>query len=338
MATIADVYVKQYAANVYTLAQQKRSKFRNAVTGVDMKGDVRYLERVAPTSAVLASISEDSGVISGNAQRARYADSPIIETVFSRRALFANEYVWGDMVDWRDDLNVLIDPTSDVTKAGAMALARTIDDIIITEMLGNAHAGVSGGTAVALPDTQKIAATVGDTSQSPANTGFNLAKLIAARSLFGKSDYDLDDPENQLFLAISQQQLDDLLLSLDVQSPDYTAVRAIYDGLRDTFMGFKFILSNKLPLNTTTGVRSCIAWVKGGVVFAEPQPVSAHIAERPDKNFNWYAHMKMKVGATRMDETAVVEIACQDGEPASSGGSSGGSGGSSGGSAGEGGE
>ncbi len=299
MAELNQVYVNQYSANCYAMAQQRRSRLASLVTREnEMKGELKMLERVHPTAAVRVN--------------SKYDDSPIIHTPFSRRALRAFEYAWGDMVDWQDDLNILIDPTGKITQAGAAALGRTMDDIIIEQgIFGVAYEGKEGTTPVPFPDSQKVSITAGGTS---GNVGLNVEKLIQTRSILGDSELDLDDPAEELYFVYTQKQLDDLLRTTEVKSIDYNAVKALYDGKIDYFMGFKFVRMSKKRIPATVlesgRSRGCFAFAKSCVVYAEPQPISGRIAERADKNFNWYSHMKMKGGATRFQDEGVVWTPC----------------------------
>lgn len=289
MAELDQQYVRQYAANVYHLAQQRGSRLRQYVTETQMKGESKTFPIIHPTKAVRVT--------------SKYDDSPIIHTPTSVRMLRTSEFVWGDMVDWQDDLKMLIDPTSDITGGGAFALGRVIDDIIIDYgFSGAALEGKNGETSVPFPESQQIPVTTGSTS----NTGMNLAKLKETRSLFGLADIDLDDPSNVLYFGITQAQLDDLLEEDKLTSNEYANVKALVRGDVDTFMGFKFVKMQRF--HKTDGIRTCVAWAKSGIKLAVPQEIESHIAQRADKNFNWYSHMKLSTGACRMEDTKVVQI------------------------------
>lgn len=298
MAELEQVYVKQYGANVYQLAQQKGSRLRPYVTMEPMKGDERFFDRVKPTVAVRAD--------------SKYADTPLIPTEFDRRALRASEYVWSDMIDWKDDLNLLIDPTSSIVEAGGYALGRIIDEVIIKHgFSGNAYEGAQGTTPVSFPSSQQIAV---DHETGGSNSGLTIEKLIAAKSLFGQNDIDTDDPRNELFLAVTQTQLDDLLKLTKVQDINYNAVRALVEGTIKKFMGFTFIRTGLLEKSASgaSTVRTCAAWCKSGIVLCLPQEITMRIGERQDKCYNWNAFAKMKAGATRIEDKKVVQIFCAE--------------------------
>lgn len=298
MAELEAVYAKQYGANVYALAQQKGSVLRPFVTLEDMKGEKRHFSRVKPTAAVRVD--------------SKYGDTPLIPTEFDRRTLHAQEYIWADMVDWQDDLNLFIDPTSQIVRMGGYALGRIIDDIIIANGIdGVAYEGKEGLSTVDFPTSQQIAVTEGG---SGSNTGLNIEKLIQARSMFGKADIDLDDPENELIIAVTQSQIDDLARGIEIRSRDYDAMRDLYTGKTNKFLGFTFVRCGRLT-KTVSGdgfSRKCAAWCKSGVVLCVPQEITMSVKQRPDKNDNWQALAKLKCGATRIEDKKVVQIFCQE--------------------------
>lgn len=299
VSTLPSVYAQQYGANVYALAQQKGSLLRNCVRVEDMKGESRFFDRVAPVEAAR--------------YQNKYSTTQLTPSTWSRRKLTGLEYIWADMIDWADDLNLLIDPTSALVSQGGYAMGRVIDDIIIAGLSGSAWEGAQGTTEVVLPDSQKIAATVG--GESNANTGLNLEKLIRTRSLFGKNDIDVNDPENELFMAVTQAQLDDLLRVTEVTSAEYNTVRALVNGNINTFMGFKFVRTGRLPKIEVEGAvagHKCYAWCKSGVVLCVPQDINMSIDRRPDMNNNWQALAKLKAGAARIEDEKVVEVACYE--------------------------
>lgn len=294
MAELSEVYAKQYGMNVYTMAQQKGSRLRAFVTHEEMKGEKRHFDRVHPTSAVRSD--------------SKYADTPLIPTEFDRRTIHAQEFIWADMVDWQDDLNVFIDPTSNIVKMGGFAMGRIIDDIIIEQAFdGYAYEGKEGLTPVAFPDSQKIAVTVGS-QDSATNTGLNIEKLIRIQSMFGDADIDLDDPENKVYMAVTQKQIDDLVRSADIRSRDYDAIKALGERKSNSFYGIEFVRCGRLK--KASNIRTCAAWCKSGIVFCEPKAIGMSVKQRADKCDNWQALSKMKAGATRIEDAKVIQVFC----------------------------
>lgn len=296
MAELDKVYAAQYGANVYTMAQQRGSILRPYVTIEEMKGERRFFDRVGSTAA-----QKVEGL---------YENTPLIHTPFSRRCLYRTDYVWADMVDWGDDLNVFIDPTSSIVQAGAMALGRALDkEIIYKGFYADALEGANGTEAVVFPEEQKVNVAFGATG----NVGLTVEKLRRAYALFCKADVDLAHPDNELYIAVSQQQMEDLITNVDIRNAQYSAILDLYCGKTDKFMGFKFIRTEQLQyVDEYPTVRTCVAWCKSGIVCCVPQEIQMTVNTRPDKNNMWQAAAKMGIGATRLEDAKVVHIFCQE--------------------------
>ena len=303
MAELTEIYARQSGSHVYTLAQQKGSRLRNLVTCESMNGEKRSFDRVKPTAARRVD--------------SKYGDTPLIPTEFDRRTVHKQEFVWADMLDKFESYNVFTDPTSSIVAAGGFALGRVIDDVIIQNAFsGVAYEGKDGLTPVQFPQKQQIPITWGGTAG--ASTGLNVAKLLEIKSRFGKADIDIHDPENQLYLAVTQSQLDDLARDIDLRDRNYDAINRLLDGDTDKFLGITFVLTGRLPAFETAGglSRMCAAWIKSGVVFASAKDITMEVNTRPDKNNNWQALGTLIGGATRIEDAKVQQIYCFEGAAA----------------------
>jgi hypothetical protein len=301
MAELDKATAMQYGSNVYTAAQQTYSKLRNCVRLEEMKGVKRFFDIIKPTAAVKLDT--------------RYGDTPLIETEFARRAIHAADFGWGDMIDWKDNRKLFIDPTSDIVKAGAMSLARKMDEYIIEHgFKGVAYEGTDGLDVVAFPDSQVIPVTFGGTGSS--NTGLTIEKILEARSRFGRADVDISMPDNKVYMAVTQRQIDDLALSVgkELANADYSALQALVRGETDTFLGVTFVQLEMLPATALASGRSrmCACWCKSGIIFAEPNAINMTVNTRPDKQNNWQAFASMSIGCTRMEDVKVQQIYCYE--------------------------
>jgi hypothetical protein len=104
------------------------------------------------------------------------------------------------------------------------------------------------------------------------------------------------------------------LNNTSVVSQDFNTVKALVQGEIDTFLGFKFIVSNRLALDSSTNVRSCFAWAEDGIKLAVGKDVMARIEERSDKSYATQVYYCATFGATRMEEEKVVQIDCDEDE------------------------
>ena len=282
---ITTAFVEQYKSNVFHLAQQKGSKLRDAVRTESVVGKSHFFERIGSTAAVKRT--------------SRHADTPRVDTPHSRRKVTMDDYDWADLIDDSDKVRLLISPQSEYAKAGAYAMGRTMDDVIIAAATGNAFGGVSGGSTIALPAGQKIA---------HGSTGLTIAKLISAKE---KLDAANVDPDEARTIVCSAKQISDLLGTTQITSADFNSVKALVQGDIDTFMGFKFIRSERLGTDSN-GNRQVLAFTNTSMGLALGKDIQTKISERADKNYSTQVYLCMTIGATRVEDEKVVEIACTE--------------------------
>jgi len=286
---ITTAFVEQYSANVQMLSQQMGSKLRSAVDVESITGKNAFFEQV--------------GVTAAQKRTSRHSDTPQIDTPHARRRVSLEDYVWADLIDDVDKVRMLIDPTSSYAKAAASAMNRSIDDVIITAMNGTAYTGVAGGTSTSLPSASKFAT-------SNQSDGLTIAKLLAAKKRFDLQDVDPSIPR---YIVCGPTQISDLLATTEIKSSDYNTVKALAQGDLDSFLGFKFITSTRLNLDSTnTDDRLCFAFTQDAIKLAIGKDIQAKIDERSDKNYSTQVYYSMSVGATRMEEVKVFQIPCNE--------------------------
>lgn len=282
---ISTAFVQQYSANIMLMAQQKGSRLRAAVRNETLVGDKGFFDQIGATTATKRTT--------------RHGDTKLVNSPHSRRRVTSSSFDWADLIDNEDRVRMLIDPSSAYVLNATSALLRSMDDEIIASALGTAYTGLDGTTAVALPAAQKIA--VGGTAMT-------LAKLLAAKEILDANEVDEDEPR---FCVATSKQLSDLLGDTKVTSSDYVTVKALVQGTLDTYLGFKFIRSERLPKDPAAATtRQCFAFSQQGLLIALAADVTARIAERADKNHAVQVFVSQDVGATRMDEKRVVQIDC----------------------------
>lgn len=286
---ITTAFVEQYSSNVAMLAQQMGSRLRAAVDVENVTGKNSFYDQVGVTAAIQRT--------------SRHADTPQIDTPHSRRRLSLSSYEWADLIDDQDKVRMLIDPTSSYAKAAAAAMGRSMDDVIISALQGSAQAGVAGATAVALPSTSKFATA----NQSD---GLTITKMIAAKKFFDLNDVDPSIPR---YIVCGATQIADLLGTTQVTSSDFNTVKALAAGDIDTFMGFKFILSNRLNFDATHGDdRLAFAFTQDSIKLGVGKDITAKIDVRADKSYATQVYTCMDIGAVRMEENKVFQIPCNE--------------------------
>ena len=285
---VTTAFVQQYTTNVALLLQQRGSKLRDYCT-------------VGSYTGKAAKAVEQVGAVTAQVRTSRHSDTPLISTPHDARWVFPTDYEWADMIDDQDKLRMLIDPTSSYATNGAYALGRAMDDLIITAALGDAKTGENGTTITGFATaTQQIAA---------AASGLTIAKLRAAKKIFMRNEVDMD--MDQLCIAVTAEQIEDLLATTEVTSSDYNTVKSLVQGNVDTFMGFKFIQIERLGVDGSSA-RRVIAWAKSGLHIGMWNDINTRIGERADKSYSTQVYVKGTFGATRVEEKKVVEILCTE--------------------------
>ena len=282
---ITTAFVEQYKSNVFHLAQQKGSRLRDAVRSETVTGKSHFFERI--------------GSVAAEKRTSRHSDTPRMDTPHSRRKVTMDDYDWADLIDQEDKVRMLISPQSEYAMAGAWAMGRAMDDAIIAAATGTSFGGVSGGTSVALPSTQKIV---------HGSAGLTLAKLIEAKEKLDANDVD---PDEARYMIVTSKQMSNLLNIEKVTSSDYASIKALVQGQIDTYLGFKFLRTERLGLDSNSD-RQVLAFCQSGIGLAVGSDVSTRISERADKNYATQVFLSMTIGATRVEDEKVVEIACNE--------------------------
>jgi len=294
---IPEFFPTEFGTNWDHLVQQKLSKLKDYVLVDQVRGKEKSYNQVGSV--------EMSRVL------VRAGDTTITDTPLAKRWLRPFPHEKGDLLDQWDAeyLGEIALPQSEILQAHAAAYARTCDRLIIEAAVGSAFTGETGTNSVPLPSSQKVAVDYVE-SGSTANSGLTIAKLRAAKFIL--DDNEVDD-EDQRIIALSAKQLQDLLRTTEVTSADYNTVRALVAGQIDTFLGFKFRRVSKsfFAYNAGTGVRNIVAYAKSGLRLTDSGRRS-YVDIRPDKSHALQLRTVASIGAARMEEAKVVEIACDE--------------------------
>jgi hypothetical protein len=284
--SITEAFVLQYQKTIQILSQQKISRLRDKVrveTGVN--GKRIAFERLGSTTAVQRTT--------------RHGDTPLMSSPHSRRWAVLSTYHWADMVDDPDKIRMLIDPTNEYNQIAVMAMNRTIDDVIIAAAWGTAITGEEGTGSQSLPSGQVI---------GTGNVSMSLSLLLSAREKFELNDVDPDEPK---YLLVTPKMMTSLLNTTEVKSADYNTVKALVQGQLNNFLGFEFVVTNRLPAaGVIDSYRNAIGWAKNGVGLAVGRDITAKIDQRPDKAYSTQVYVAMDIGAVRIEDEKVIRIPC----------------------------
>ena len=288
---ISENVVQAYSNTFYETGQQMTARFAPFVVNAGgIVGASKAMERVGKVDAYDIT--------------SRHADTRYVETPHSRRWLDLTDKGAAELVDEMDEIRLLADPKSKYPKIMVQALNRAKDDVIYAAIRGTARTG--GGTQV-LPSAQKIA---------EGGTGLTLAKLLTAKELLDAAEIEADEGQDMTgqgttpsrVIACSSKQLTNLYGTTEIKNIDYNSVKALAEGQINTFLGFRFIRSERLAKSGTT--RYAVAWCKPAVALGIGKDIVTSIDTLPTKNYSVQVYARMSIGAVRLEDEGVVEIGC----------------------------
>ena len=287
--------VNAYRANIEVQFQQMGSRFRPHVRVESQHAEYEFYDRIGPVDAV--------EVIN------RHSDTPLVSTPHDRRRVGLRAFDWADLIDNWDRIRMLADPTSPYVTNAVYSLGRSMDDTVIQAAFGTAYAGVSGATSVSFPSSSVIAVNYVE-SGTAANSNLTIGKLRQVRYLLNKAEATTD-MEADLTIVVDPSQIQALLRQTEVTNSDYNTVKALVQGDVDEFMGFKFVISNRL-LTDSNGYRRVIAFERQGLLLAIGEEIKVDVGPRRDKRNSVQVYCSGMFNATRMWEAKVYEIKCDE--------------------------
>lgn len=284
--------VQEYKANVQLLMQQEQTLIADAVTTDTYEGKA-------------ASVVEQFGEAEAQERTQRHADTPLLDLSQAKRWVHPKDYEWASLVDKQDKLRMRIEPTGAYTRAGAAAMNRSKDDVVLAAFFATAFVGENGTTSETFDTTNyQVGVNVGGTASS-----LNVAKLQNALVKFIQANKG--DVMEALFAAIGRFEHDALLKEIQIVNKDYNGGAAVLENGRvRRFMGYDFRLTERLSI--TSGNRLIPAWRKSGMHLAVWQDMVARISERNDKGHAWQVYLCQTIGATRLEQGKVIQILCDD--------------------------
>lgn len=301
MASIEQNYQVKYSEKWGTYLQQEASRLEKYVT-----------VETGLTGKMV--VFDQYGVLSFNEKTNRMGTTSLSEAPTARRVMHPRIFtkaVGFDEFDAKRLANMDI-PVSKTIEALRAAAGRSMDSVMINAFLGLAYTGDNGLTSVSFPESQTIPKDYTDTGTA-ADNNLTVAKLRRALHLLQLREAWNEDRRaygDELVLACTSSQINSLLKEPEIGSFDYNSVRALVEGRIDTFMGFRIIRTEQLPVSS--GVRSCLAWVKSRAQFGIWDDFKVKISVRDDLDEALQVRAKFACGATRLQEEGFVKILCSE--------------------------
>ncbi len=274
MATSIDqAFIKQFEREVHEAYQRQGSKLRNTV---------RTINKVKGSSAVFQKVGKGTA-----STKSTHGMVPVMNLTHSNVECILEDYYAGDWVDRLDELKTNIDERQVIASAGAGALGRKTDEMII-----NALDGASTNIIV------------------DANTGLTKDKVLESFEVFG----NLDVPDDgQRFGIVGWKQWNDLLKIEEFVNSDYIGEGNLpYSNITQAkmWLGTIWVPHSGLPVDGND-IRSCFFYHKSAVGHAIASDVQTDISWHGDRAAHFVNNM-MSQGSALIDETGIVTINCDE--------------------------
>ncbi len=268
--SISNSFIAQYVADVHEAYQQRGSKLR---------GTVRLKTGVTGATAVFQKNGKGAA-----GKKTRHGNVPLMNVEHSTVTATLEDWYGADYVDHLDELKTNTDERLVVANAGAYALGRKVDELIVAKL-------AQASTVV-----------------PQAATGLTKAKVLEAfAALNGK---DVPDDGNR-FAVVGAHQWNELLDISEFKSADFAGDR--YPWLKGTesrtWLGITWMFHTGLPL--VEGARKCFLYHRSALGLAEGQDVKVFTDWVPEKAAHLVDHL-LSAGAVLIDDDGVVEIDCDD--------------------------
>jgi hypothetical protein len=216
--------------------------------------------------------------------KARNAMIPVMNTDFANVEAMLYDFYTGEWVDRLDELKTNIDERQVLASAGAFALGRKTDDLILT----------------ALSQTNQIAGTDSD--------GLTKAKVLLAFEILGAND--VPDDGNR-FAVIGWKQWSELLNVPEFANADFVGEADL--PWRGT-QAKRWLGTLWLPhsgLKAEAGIRSCFWFHRSAVGHAVGQDVVTDITWHGDRQAHFVSN-SMSQGSVLVDATGAIKMPCRE--------------------------
>lgn len=271
--TLDQAFIKQFEREVHEAYQRQGSKLRNTV---------RTVGNVNGSSAVFQKVGKGTA-----STKSTHGMVPVMNLNHTSVEVILQDYYAGDWVDRLDELKTNIDERQVIANAGANALGRKTDELIIA--------------ALATASTHTIV---------DSNIGMTKDKILSAFQTFGANDVPDD---GQRYCVVGWKQWSELLKIEEFVNADYIGKDALPFATitqAKMFLGTIFVPHSGLPIDASD-IRSCFYYHRTAVGHAAASDVKTDITWHGDRAAHFVNNM-MSQGAGLIDQSGIVTIKCDE--------------------------
>lgn len=265
-------FVKQFEREVHEAYQRQGSKLRVAVRTIsNVKGSSVVFQKVGKGTA---STKSANGMV------------PVMNIAHTSVECTLQDFYAGDWVDKLQELKINHDERSVIANAGAYALGRKTDDLII--------AALASASTLTVPD---------------GNVGLTRDKVLLAFEKLGAADVPDD---GQRFAVVGWKQWSELLKVPEFASSEYVGFDELpYKNMQaKKWLGTTWIPMTGLPIDGND-IRSCFWFHKTAIGHASGSDVQSDITWHGDRAAHFVNNM-MSQGASLIDGSGIVVIGCDE--------------------------
>ena len=268
--SIDQAFIKQFEADVHLAYQQTGTKLRATIRAkTDVRGSSTTFQKVGKGTA---------------STKARHGMVPVMNLDHTPVECLLEDYYAGDWVDALDELKTNVDERFIVASAGAYALGRKTDELIIGQ-LGNATQEIVNGS-----------------------TGLVKSKIMEAVETLNSNDVPDD---GQRFGIVGVKQWSELLQIEEFSSADYVGENHPYLAGSETrkWMGIVWVLHNGLPVDTS--IRDCFLYHKSAVGHAVGSEVVSDLTWHGERAAHFISN-RMSQGSCLIENEGIVKMECSE--------------------------
>ncbi|MBI0433772.1 phage capsid protein [Roseomonas sp. KE0001] len=271
-ASIDQVFAKQFQSEVHAAYQRQGSKLRPTVRS---KTDIRGASTIFPI------VGRGTA-----AAKARNGAVPVMNLAHSNVECFLQDYYAGEWIDRLDELKTNVDERQVVANAGAYALGRKTDELIIAALDTATQEAV--GTAPGTGDTD----------------GLTKAKVLMAFEMLGAAD--VPDDGNR-FAIVGWKQWSQLLQIEEFANANYVGDDELpWKGTQvKRWLGATWMPHS--GLTRSGSLRFCYFYHKTAVGHAVAQDIATDITWHGD-HAAYFVNNMMSQGSVLIDQAGVVRM------------------------------
>ncbi len=267
--SIDQVFVKQFEADVHLAYQQMGTKLRSTI---------RSKSGVVGASTTFQKVGKGTA-----STKSRHGIVPVMNLNHEPIECLLQDYYAGDWLDALDELKTNIDERRVVASAGAYALGRKTDELIIDAM-------------------KSATLSVGDYTSA-------LTKDMILSAVEKLNANDVPD-DGRRFAVVGVQQWNALLGMDEFVSAEYVGDTPLVSGFETKkWLGIIWVLHNGLP--TTDDGRDCFMYHASSIGHASGQDVKSDISWHGERAAHFISN-SMSQGAAMIDGDGIVRIKCKE--------------------------